>query len=67
MSNLSKYYFQDIPAEVMDEIMTEMCASEPQADWEEVDYWLNCHNVASTVPGWYESAEQFLSDRQIGR
>ena len=54
MSNLPKYYFQDIPAEVMKEIMDEMLASKPElslADLEEADDWLNCHNVASTIPG----------------
>jgi hypothetical protein len=44
MSNLPKYYFQDIPAEVMDEIMKEMHTADPEPEWEEIDHWLNCHN-----------------------
>ncbi len=65
MSNLPKYYFRDIPAEVMREIMDEMLASKPEpelSDLESVDDWLNRHNVASTIPQWYESIGQFLSD-----
>ena len=27
-----------------------------------MDDWLNRHNVASTIPQWYESIGQFLSD-----
>ena len=58
MSNPPKYYFQDIPADLMKEIMDEMEAlkSEPSlADVEEADDWLNRHNVPSTIPGWYDS------------
>lgn len=65
MSNLPKYYFQDIPAEVMREIMDDMLAAKPEPrleDIEEADYWLNCHNVASTIPQWYDAIGEFLSD-----
>jgi len=62
MSNLPKYYFQDIPAEVMKEIMDEMLAANPEPELEEIDHWLNCHNVASTIPQWYVSVGEFLSD-----
>ncbi len=65
MSNLPKYYFRDIPAEVMKEIMDEMQAVKPEpelSDLEEADHWLNCHNVARTIPAWYESVGEFLSD-----
>ena len=65
MSNPPKYYFQDIPAEVMKEIINEMLSLKPEpnlADLEEVDDWLNRHNVARTIPGWYESIGEFLSD-----
>ena len=62
MSNLPKYYFGDIPAEVMKEIMDEMEAAQPKPDLEEIDDWLNRHNVASTIPQWYEAIGEFLSD-----
>ena len=65
MSNLPKYYFQDIPAEVMKEIMDEMLAAKPEPDLsavEETDDWLNRQNVARTIPQWYESVGEFLSD-----
>ncbi len=63
MSNLPKYYFQDIPAEVMQEIMDEMASSKPDQDIEEVDYCLNCHNVASTIPDWYDRVASFKAER----
>ncbi len=50
MSNLPKYYFQDIPAEVMKEMMDEMRAVKPETDIEETDDWLNRHIVPSTIP-----------------
>ena len=59
MSNLPKHYFGDIPAEVMKEIVTEMQDSQPAQDIEEIDYWLNCHNVAATIPDWYERVAEF--------
>ena len=62
-SNLPKYYFQDIPAEVMQEIMDEMAASQPGQEIEEVDHWLNCHNVASTIPDWYDRVASFKAAR----
>jgi len=61
MSNLPKYYFGDIPAGVMHEIVTEMQAFEP--DIEEIDHWLNCHNVAASIPDWYERVAEFKVDR----
>jgi len=33
----------------------------PEPSWEEIDHWLNCHNEASTIPAWYERAEEFTS------
>ncbi len=36
MSNLPKYYFQDIPAEVMREIMDEMLALKPEPRLEDI-------------------------------
>jgi hypothetical protein len=59
--SLPKYYFQDLPAEVMDEIMRGMEAALPELSWEEIDYWLNTHNIASTIPGWYDRAGEFTS------
>jgi len=76
MSNLPKYYFGDIPAQLMKEIMDEMLSLKPEpslADVEEADDWLNRHpriiegtlwrlSQPSTIPGWYESVGEFLSD-----
>ena len=59
--SLPKYYFQDLPAEVMGEIMRGMEAALPEPSWEEIDQWLNTHNVASTIPGWYDRAGEFTS------
>ncbi len=61
MSHLPKYYFQDIPAAVMEEIIQGMERALPEPSWEEIDHWLNCHNEASTIPAWYERAEEFTS------
>ena len=65
MSNLPKYYFQDIPAELMKEIMDEMLASKPEPrleDIEEADDWLNRNISPRTIPQWYEAVGEFLSD-----
>jgi len=65
MSNLPKYYFRDIPAEVMKEIMDEMLRLKPEpavADLEEADDWLNRNNRPQTIPQWYESVGEFFSD-----
>ena len=61
--SLPKYYFQDIHPDVMDEIMRGMNTALPEPFWEEIDQWLNTHNIASTIPGWYERAEEFISSR----
>jgi hypothetical protein len=63
MSNLPKYYFQDIPAEVMDEIMKEMRTADPEPEWEEIDHWLNCHNAPATILDWCERVEEFIHGR----
>jgi hypothetical protein len=65
MSNLPKYYFQDIPAEVMDEIMKEMHTADPEPEWEEIDHWLNCHNSPATIPAWYERVEEFIFEGRL--
>ena len=59
MSNLPKYYFQDIPADVMEEIIQGMKRALPEPSWEEIDQWLNCNNRLATIPAWYERAEEF--------
>ena len=59
--SLPKYYFQDRPVEVMDEIMRGMETALPEPSWEEIDRWLNTHNAASTIPGWYDRAGEFTS------
>ncbi len=54
MSNLPKYYFGDIPAVVMAEIIDEMLRLKPEpsmADVEDVDDWLNRSNRPRTIPG----------------
>ncbi len=65
MPNLPKYYFQDIPAEVMKEIMDEMLRLKPEpsiTEIEDADDWLNRNNRPRTVPAWYEAVGEFLSD-----
>ncbi len=39
MSNLPKYYFQDIPAYVMEEIITGMIEGKAEPTPEEMDEW----------------------------
>jgi hypothetical protein len=62
---LPQYYFQDIHPDVMDEIMRGMQAALPEPSWEEIDHWLNTHNIASTIPDWYDRAGEFTSDGKI--
>jgi hypothetical protein len=57
MSNLPKYYFQEIPSEVMDEIMRDMYICRPDTDLKAIDHSLNCHNAPATIPVWYDRAE----------
>jgi hypothetical protein len=59
--SLPKYYFQDIPAEVMAEIIQGMERALSEPTWEEIDQWLNCHNTRATIPAWYERAEEFAA------
>ncbi len=40
MSYLPKYYFQDIPAAVMDEIIAGMIDGRPEPTVEEMEEWL---------------------------
>ncbi len=65
MSNPSKHYFQDIPAEIMKEILDEMQAVKPEPDLDEMLEALdrlNRSTVAESLPAWHESLGQFLSD-----
>ncbi len=58
-------YFRDILAEVVREIMDEMLTAKPEPELsglESMDDWLNRHNVARTIPEWYEAVGEFLSD-----
>jgi hypothetical protein len=60
MSNLPKYYyFQDIPAEGMAEIVSGMERALPEPAWEEIDQWLSCNNTRATIPAWYERGRIF--------
>jgi hypothetical protein len=43
----------------MDEIMRGMAAVRPEPTWEEIDQWVDTHNVATTIPQWSERAEEF--------
>ncbi len=55
MSNLPKYFFGDIPAEVMKEIMDEMQALKPEPSLHEIER-------LESSPGWFTSVAKFLSD-----
>ena len=59
--SLPRYYFQDIHPDVMEEIMRGMVVALPEPGWEEIDLWLDTHNAASTIPGWYDHAGEFTS------
>jgi len=61
MPELPKYYFQDIPEDGMEHIVSEMDANLSAPSHEGLDHWLNCTNVASTIPQWYESVGEFVS------
>jgi hypothetical protein len=63
MPNLPKYYFQDIPSAVMEEIVQAMMASKPELELEEMDDFLNRNNRPATVSAWYERAEEFVLSR----
>ena len=41
MSSLPKYYFQDIPAYVMEEIITGMIDGKPEPTVEEMEEWVS--------------------------
>lgn len=62
MSYLPTYYFQDLPADVMAEIIAGMQTALPEPSFEEIDHWLNCHNIAASISGWYGKAEEFVEE-----
>ena len=41
INSMTKYYFRDIPAYVMDEIITGMIDGKPEPTPEEMEEWLN--------------------------
>jgi len=59
--SLPKYYFQDIHPDVMEEIMRGMQEALPEPSWEEIDNWLNTHNIASNIPGWCDHVKGLTS------
>ena len=63
MANLPKYYFGDIPTEVMHEIIIGMQQALPEPSFEEIDHWLNCTNGAATIPDWYDRVAEFKGAR----
>jgi hypothetical protein len=63
MSNLPQYYFQDIPAEVMHEIMARMEEALPEPNLSEIEHWVNCNNTPTTIPAWYDRVAEFKASR----
>ncbi len=45
----------------MEEILPAMQAAVPEPSADEMGEWLFQHNVASTIPRWYESVGEFIS------
>jgi hypothetical protein len=45
----------------MNEIMRGMQAALPEPSWEEIDNWLNTHNIVSNIPSWYDHVGEFTS------
>ena len=41
------------------EVMDGMLESRAEPTWEEIDHWVNCHNVAASIPEWYERVAEF--------
>ena len=70
MSNFPTYYFQDIPAEVMHEIMAAMEDSLPEPhlseidhDLVEIEHWLNRNNRLATIAEWYDRVAEPKASR----
>jgi hypothetical protein len=63
MCAFPQYYFQDIPAQVMHEIVEGMQEAEPEPTYEEIDHWLNCNNSAATIEDWYDRVAEFKVSR----
>ncbi len=62
MSYLPTYYFQDLPADVMAEVIAGMQTALPEPSLEEIDHWLNCNNIASSITAWYGKTEEFVEE-----
>ncbi len=60
MSNLPKYYFGDIPTDLMHEIVSEMQSIEPLL--EEIDQWL-ASPPEGGIEEWYDRVAQFKASR----
>ena len=60
---MTKYYFQDMPTEAMHEILAGMQEAVPEASFEDIDRWLNCHNVAASIEDWFERVAEFALSR----
>ena len=52
---------QDIHPDVMEDIMRGMQVALPEPSWEEIDNWLNTHNIASNIPGWCDHVRGLTS------
>ena len=52
MTNLTEYYFYDLPREVRDELIDNVEGPGSTVDLEEFDWWTI--KVTDTVPGWYK-------------
>jgi len=63
MESLTKYFYGNMPTEVMHEIITGMQRALPEPSFEEIDHWLNCNNSQATVPEWYERVSEFKASR----
>ena len=57
-----------MPADVKDEIvagMQDLLPEQPFAELdasiEEIEHWLNCHNVPATIPQWFDRIGEFAA------
>jgi hypothetical protein len=51
----------------MEEIMHGMQEVLPNPHGRQSIIWLNTYNIATTIPGWYERVDQFISDGRMLR
>ncbi len=54
-------------ADVMAEVIAGMQTALPEPSLEEIDHWLNCNNIASSITGWYGKAEEFVEEAAEAR